>query len=124
MELAIDGDLDLGLAVVGELDLVDGADRLAADQDLVALDELAAGLEQEPVLVAAVAAAEEDEGDRDDDEHQRAERGDSAYPAAAPDGWRRPLRFRAHSDASTSTLFSRRFSLRTSPLKQQFEPLL
>ena len=39
-----------------ELDVVDAPDRDAADQDLVPLDQLAAGLEQQAVVVAAAAA--------------------------------------------------------------------
>ena len=63
MELLVDGDGDLGLAVVGELDAVDAADGGAADQDLVVLDELAARLEDEVVVVTVVVAAEEEPGD-------------------------------------------------------------
>ena len=75
----VDRDLDLRLGVVGEVDLVDRADRLAADQDLVAGHELAAGLEQELVVVAVVAAEAgriADEHDRDD---QRADARDPRH---------------------------------------------
>ena len=64
---------------------------LSADQDLVALDELASGLEQEAVLVSAVAAREEDEADGDDGEHERAERGHPADSPTTPQGRRRTL---------------------------------
>ena len=70
MQLLVDRDLDLGLGVLGEADLVDRADRLAADEHLVAGHELAAGLEEQPVLVAAV-AAEKDK----DNQHDAGEQG-------------------------------------------------
>ena len=50
MQRPVDGDVDLRLAVVGELDDRHAADRRAADQDLVSLDELAARLEQQAVV--------------------------------------------------------------------------
>ena len=77
MQRPIDGDVDLRLAVVGELDVVDAADRGAADQDLVALDQLAACLEEQPVVVGVAAAREQQDEDRDRDQDERAECGDA-----------------------------------------------
>ena len=68
------------LGVLGERDLVDRADRLAADQDLVAGDELAAGLEQELVLVPLVAAEEQQRDEHDGDD----ERADPRDPRQEP----------------------------------------
>jgi hypothetical protein len=64
MQRAVHGDLDLRLPLVVELDLIDLANGLAADQDLVVVDELAAGLEQQPVVIARPAAREQQEDDR------------------------------------------------------------
>ena len=52
-----------------------GADRLAADEDLVSGHELAAGLEHQLVLVPVV-AAEQDQRDEDDGDDQGADPGD------------------------------------------------
>ena len=51
----LDLDLDRGLVVVGQLDRAHGADPPAADLHVVVLDELAGGLEEQRVLVAAAA---------------------------------------------------------------------
>ncbi len=77
VQLLFDLDVDLGEVVVGELDAFDRADRGAADQDLVVGHELAGVLEDERVLVAAV-AAEEDEGEHD---HRDCEGRDDGDPA-------------------------------------------
>jgi hypothetical protein len=82
---AIEADPHLGAAVVGELDRVDRADRLASDQDLVPVDELAPGLEQELVADPFAAASEDDQGDGDDGERECAERDRPATRS----GWRR-----------------------------------
>ena len=82
MQRPVDGDVDLRLAVVGELDVIDAADGGAADQDLIALDELPAGLEEEPVVVSAAAPGDQEDDDRDDDQGQRAERGQPGESAA------------------------------------------
>ena len=81
VQLLFDFDLDLGQVVVGELDAFDRADRRAADQDLVVRHELAGVLENERVLVAAV-AAEEDEGE--DDHRDREGRDDRDSGAGDP----------------------------------------
>ncbi len=83
MQRPVDRDVNLRLAVVGELDVVDAADRHPTDQDLVALDELAAGLEQQAVVVAGPAAEQQNE-DRDRDEDQGTDRGQPCEPAATP----------------------------------------
>ena len=72
----VDRDRHLGLGVVGERDLVDRAHRLAADQDLVAGHELAAGLELEVVAVAVV-APEEQHRDQDRGDDQRTDTRDA-----------------------------------------------
>ena len=63
LEVRVHLHLDLGLAVVGQLDRGDLADRLAADLHLVAVDELAGGLEGrlDGVLVAPRQHQEPDE---------------------------------------------------------------
>ncbi len=67
MQLLFDAYLDLGQIVIGEVDALDRAHRLAADQYLVIGHELGCVLEDQLVLVAAVAAEEDDgEGDHDD----------------------------------------------------------
>src|SRR5215211_410384 len=73
MQRAVHGDLDLRLPLVVELDLIDLANGLAANQDLVVVDELAAGLEQQPVVIARPAAREEQEDDRDGDQRESGE---------------------------------------------------
>ena len=70
MQFLVDADFDLGEVVVGEADFFDRADRVAADQHLVAIDELAGVLEDELVLVAAV-ATEEDRREQYDHDCQR-----------------------------------------------------
>ena len=60
--IVVDRELDLGVAVVGDLDALDRADRHAAHLDGVALHELTGVQEARLDLVAAPAAAEEDEG--------------------------------------------------------------
>ena len=82
MQRPVDGDVDLRLAVVGQLDVIDAPDRSPADQDLIAIDELAAGLEQQPVVISAAAAGDQENDDRDDDEDQGAERGQPGESAA------------------------------------------
>ena len=72
MQGLVDADLNLRLGVLGERDVVDGADRLAADQHLVAGHELAAGLEQELVLGPGL-ASEQQQRDQDDGDDQRGE---------------------------------------------------
>jgi hypothetical protein len=79
----VHGDVDLRLAVVGQRDVVDAADRGAADQDLVALDQLAAGLEQQAVVTGVAPAREQQDEDRDHDQHQGADRRE-ANKSAAP----------------------------------------
>ncbi|WP_230316142.1 hypothetical protein [Conexibacter sp. W3-3-2] len=65
-----DADLHLGGVVVGEHDVLDGADRQAADLHLVALDELGGVVEPEGETVLVTAAREHESGGRDRD-HQR-----------------------------------------------------
>ncbi len=69
VQFLFDADFDLGQVFVGEADAFDRADRLAADQHLVAGHELGGVLEDELVLVAAT-AAEEDDAEGDDDDRQ------------------------------------------------------
>ena len=57
-------------------------DRLPRDEDLVAGDELAAGLEEEVVLVAVVAPEEQDDHD-DECRDQRADSGDASDSRAS-----------------------------------------
>jgi hypothetical protein len=75
-ELVVDLDLDVGLVVVGQLDVGDLADRQAADLDLVPLDQLVRRRQVENVLGAA-AHAEDEHGDGDHRSDQRPERGSS-----------------------------------------------
>jgi hypothetical protein len=72
VQLLFDRDVDLGEVLLAQLDAFDRPGRRAADQDLVVRDELARVLEDEGVLVAAV-AAEVDEGEH---EHRCRERRD------------------------------------------------
>jgi hypothetical protein len=74
----LDAEADLGAAVVGDRDLLDRAGGHAADDDGVALDELAGVLEHRPHLVAR-AAAEEDDRDEDDRAEHGRERSDTPY---------------------------------------------
>ncbi len=76
VQLLFDADHDLGEVVVGQLDALDRADRLAADQDLVVGNELAGVLEEEVVAVLAV-AAEDDDAERDHRNRQHRDRRDS-----------------------------------------------
>ena len=75
--------LDRGLVVVGQVDRVDHADALARDQHLVAGHELAAGLEEQPVLVAPAAAEQQHDDDREGDQDRR-HRGDPSRGRSAP----------------------------------------
>jgi hypothetical protein len=54
VEGVVDRDLDLRLGVLGEADVVDRPDGLAADQHLIPGHQLAARLEQELVGVALI----------------------------------------------------------------------
>ena len=78
MQRAIDGDIDLRLRVVGERDVIDGADRLAADEHLVSGHELAAGFEQQLVLIALV-PTEQNHRDQHDGDDQSSESCDSGH---------------------------------------------
>ena len=80
----VNGDVDLRLSVVGQLDVVDAPDGDAPDQDLVALDQLAAGLEEQAVVVGVAAARKQQDEDRDRDQHQGADRGQTGESAAPP----------------------------------------
>jgi hypothetical protein len=101
--VAVDRQLDLGLAVVGDPDALDGPHRDAADLDGVALHELAGVEEVGLDLVAADAAApEQDQADKHDRSDHRADGGhasDSAQrsqlplllshsPSPSPSHWR------------------------------------
>ena len=66
--------LDAGEVVFGQFDAFDGADRRAADQDLVFGDELARVLEEQVVLVSA-AAAEQHDAERDHHDRKGPDRG-------------------------------------------------
>ena len=87
----VDLERDLGLALVGDPDLLDRPDRRAAQLDEVARHELAAVLEPRVDLVA-VAASEDEQRDRD---RSRNRCGDSREPCANPpqgrDSTNRPL---------------------------------
>jgi hypothetical protein len=83
----VDGDLDLGLRVLGQRDVVNGADRLTADQHLVAGHELATGLEQELVL-GPVVAAEQSQHDEHRGNDQRSEDRDPYQDATHTSGFR------------------------------------
>ena len=83
--------VDLGLRVLGQLDAVDLADRLAGDQDLVAGDELTAVLEQQVVGVAAGPAEQDHEHEHEPDE-ERPAAGRAGKPGSAPDVRGLPLR--------------------------------
>src|SRR5262249_9031688 len=72
--------LDQGLAVVGEGDLLDGADRGAGDVHVVARDQLGRVLEFGCDRVAR-AAAEDEQQDDDDRTREREDRGDPSYDA-------------------------------------------
>ena len=111
VELLVDGDGDLGLAVLRQLDAVDGADRGAADQDLVVLDQLAAGLEDQVVVVAVVVAAEDEPGEGDDDQDEGADRSDATEPAGLACAGRGSG---AHPRLARSTARSHEFSFRAS----------
>ncbi len=84
MERLVDADLDLGEPVVGEGQIVDLADRLTPHEDLVALDELAARLELDPVAMAAVAGGEQDVADEDDAHDQGDHRDGAGSPHPIP----------------------------------------
>ena len=62
--VVVDLDLDLGLAVVGQGDVLDLPHLRARDLDEVALDELGGVLEAQRVRVAAVTGAEKHDRDR------------------------------------------------------------
>ena len=62
--------------------LVDRADLLPRDEDLVAVDELSPGLEDEVVLVAVAAPEEQDDHD-DECRYQRADSGDASDSRAS-----------------------------------------
>ena len=81
-------DRHLGLGVVGEVDRVDCADRLAADEHLVARHELTARLEHELVLAPTVVAEEHDDDQRDRSD-QRAHRKDAAQSVYGAEARRR-----------------------------------
>ena len=83
MKGLVDVDLHLCLAVFGDNDVLDGPERLAADQDLVAADQLAAGLKQELVGVPAVAAHEQHDH-RHGGEYESHERGNATHRQWAP----------------------------------------
>ena len=83
MQRPVDRDVDLSLSAVGQLDVVNGPDRDTSDQDLVALDQLSAGLEQQAVVVAVAAAGEQEDDDRDSDQDQGADRGRACEAAAS-----------------------------------------
>jgi hypothetical protein len=82
VERAVDRDVDLRLPVVGQLDVVDAADRGASDQNLVALDQLSARFKDQAVVVGVAAAREEQDDDRDRDQDEGGDPGDAAEPAA------------------------------------------
>ena len=82
----VDRDVHLSLSAVGQLDVVNGPDRGTSDQDLVALDQLSAGLEQQAVVVAVAAAGEQEDDDRDRDQDQGADRGRAGEAAASYTG--------------------------------------
>jgi hypothetical protein len=65
VQLLVHGYRDLRLVVGRQREAVDRAHRRAADLNLVALDQLTAGLEEQLVVVAA-RAAEHENRDQDD----------------------------------------------------------
>ena len=72
-EVVVDRDLDLGLVVVGQLDVADRADAAPADLHVVVLDELAGVLEAQAVR-GRVAVAQQHDGDDGDHGDEREER--------------------------------------------------
>src|SRR3954454_7017480 len=72
-EAAVDGDLDLGLVVVGQRDVADRSDAAPADLHVVVLEELARVLEAQAIR-RRVAVAHQDHGDDGDDGQQRDDR--------------------------------------------------
>ena len=76
VQFLFDRDLHFGEVVVGQLDAFDRAHGLAADLDLVVGHELAGVLEEQVVLVAAV-AAEEDHPEDDHDHREGSDDGDA-----------------------------------------------
>jgi hypothetical protein len=85
----LDADRDAGEVVVGQLDLADRADPPAPDLDVVVAHQLAGVLEDQLVLVPAV-AAQEQPGDQDDDQTERRER-DPRGPRSRRGLLRQPL---------------------------------
>ena len=59
MQLLADADLDFGKVVLGQIDAFDRANRLSPDQHLVIWNELARVLEDQLVLVLAVASEDD-----------------------------------------------------------------
>ncbi len=88
-EVRVQGDLHLGLSVIGQSDPVDGPDDRGSDHHLVACDQTAGVLEVEPHRVR-VAPAEE-QHDEDDDGHpqrpQRKDPSDHALPSWIRSGY-------------------------------------
>ena len=101
VELLVDRDRDIGLGVLGQADVVDGADRLSGHQDLVSVDELTAVLEQQVVRVPA-RPSEQDHEHEDEADQQSPAAGNSGDPRAAP-GTRR-LPFRRHRSGAACPL--------------------
>ena len=83
MKSIIHRDRYLGLAAVGEGDVVDGADGVPGAQHLVARNELSAVLEQQVVLAAAATAEQDHEHQHQADEESPAG-GDPSGPSTAP----------------------------------------
>ena len=75
--LVVDRDLDVGLVVLGQLDVRDLADREAADLDLVALHELVGVLEVDRVLGPAAGSEHEDADSQDRHDERSDGRGPS-----------------------------------------------
>jgi hypothetical protein len=69
-EIVVDAELDLGQAVGRQADVLDLADRPAADHHLVAVDELAGALELGGDLVATAAAEHQDSDQQDRRDHR------------------------------------------------------
>src|SRR5205807_9853986 len=88
-----DRDLDTREVAVGQRDVLDGADRPAADLHVVALDQLAGVLEVDVVGLAA-AAAKDDDGDDHHREGQGRDRGDPGDRPGLDRARRTPLRTR------------------------------
>ena len=84
----LDADADRRLVVVGQLDLVDRADRAPADLDVVAHDQLARVLEDQRVLVARIPEGEQVDGQRRDqrDTEQRPGNGPASRSYSMPSG--------------------------------------